>query len=195
MKLCTDVVPHRCLVLDGFNGHVVCIVYGKNRASTLYRFSSEWKLESATSTLLRMNNLIVCRGDNESNIMIGPCDYFGSLENIKNKCYSIKIDNDIISFYIVEQSQDIPSLPKVESMFNTNGVWTSHCLENSKQSLFPKPGILKFNTQERIIYLQALMRQSILWQNLVQGWLKMMINFKLSIPNVLRIIQKNLTTT
>ncbi len=88
---CTDTNPHRCLIFDAGNAHIVCVVYGKNRASTLYRFSAEWKLESATSSLLRMKNLVVVRGTGETNMMIGPCDFFGSLENIKGRYYSCEI--------------------------------------------------------------------------------------------------------
>jgi hypothetical protein len=103
-----------------------------------------------------MKNLVVCRGQDSSNVMIGPCDYFGSLENIQNKWYSIKIVDNVISFYqvkseiIVKTKKIEPNLPNCTTL---KGEWMSHLLDNSENSLFPKPGILRFVTTERIIHV------------------------------------------
>jgi hypothetical protein len=100
-----------------------------------------------------MKNLVVCRGQDSSNVMIGPCDYFGSLENIQNKWYSIKIVDNVISFYQAEPELIEQNLPYCTNFTLLKGEWISHSLENSENSLFPKPGILKFTTTERIIHI------------------------------------------
>jgi hypothetical protein len=103
-----------------------------------------------------MKNLVVCRGLNESNVMIGPCDYFGSLENIKNKWYSIKIHNNVIAFYRVKPNiTNLMVHTNPNPVYSIKGNWISHSLENSEHSLFPKPGILTLDTTERVVNLPS----------------------------------------
>ena len=118
--------------------------------------SEERELESATSSLLRMKNLVVCRGFDESNVMIGPCDYFGSLENIKNKWYTIKIHNNVISFYQVKPTiTNLVFRNNPNPAYSIKGNWMSHSLVNSEHTLFPKPGILTLDTTKRIINIPS----------------------------------------
>ncbi len=81
--------PKRLLLLDGDDGTIACRVYGHLMTSTIPRFSDNWTLESATRTLLRMQNLTAVRGIPGSS-MVGPVDYFGNLEEPHKYRYTIK---------------------------------------------------------------------------------------------------------
>ena len=54
--------PTRILLLDGDDGSIACRIYGTLMSSTIPRFSDNWTIESATRSLLRMNNLTAVRG-------------------------------------------------------------------------------------------------------------------------------------
>lgn len=155
----TDTIAHRGLILGAERKrYVLCVLYGKNRASTLVRLSNEWKLECAMVSMLQMKNLVVCRGGKSEETMIGPCNFFGTLENIKNKSFSITIDtNDVLCF--LKHDLDDVYLLNVNNSFNQKltslkGLWQSHCLPNSRHSLFPTPGLLTFDTTLTCISLQ-----------------------------------------
>lgn len=79
----------RLLLLDGDDGTVACRIYGYLMSATIPRFSDNWTLESATRSLLRMNNLTAVRGIPGAS-MVGPADYFGNLESPHQYLYVIK---------------------------------------------------------------------------------------------------------
>ena len=79
----------RLLLLDGDNGTVACRVYGNLMSGTLPRFSEDGSLESATRSLLRMNNLTAVRGIRGAS-MVGPIDYLGNLEQPHKYLYMIQ---------------------------------------------------------------------------------------------------------
>jgi len=79
----------RLLLLDGDDGSVACRVYGNLMSATLPRFSKNGRLESATRSLLRMQNLTAVRGIPGSS-MIGPLDYLGNLEEPHQYLYTIE---------------------------------------------------------------------------------------------------------
>ncbi len=157
MMKCTEDIPHRCVILDGVDGSVVCVIYGKNRASTLFRLSQNWKFENATRSLLQMHNLTVCRGSFET-CMFGPCDFFGTLEYIACKYYIIQIKNEIPVFFEVKNhflnkkkfnQNIIKKLPPYILLDDIE--WKSHFFlqtkktKQSSSSLFPNPGLLLVN--------------------------------------------------
>lgn len=147
----------RALILDGDDGPVTCNVYGRN-ASTLPRLSQHWKIEYATSALLRMKNLTVCRGKGTS-CMYGPCNYYGSLENIHNRRYIFDINHKLPVIYespniynhinTNEQAEYKMLLPRETTINYIH--WMSHVLNSSKNSLFPSPGILFMDEQKIIL--------------------------------------------
>jgi hypothetical protein len=105
-----------------------------------------------------MKNLVVIRGVSDTGMMIGPCDFFGSLENIRNRYYSCEINESVICFFLhdaVEPVYCAPDLPNVPNRLTVHidGVWTSHTLPNSTHSIFAKPGVLNFDTTEQRIML------------------------------------------
>lgn len=81
--------PKRLLLLDGEDGTVACRIYGHLMSGTLPRFSDNWTIESATRSLLRMQNLTAVRGYSGAGMM-GPLDYFGNLEEPHKYFYTIK---------------------------------------------------------------------------------------------------------
>jgi hypothetical protein len=81
--------PKRLLLLDGEDGTVACRIYGHLMSGTLPRFSDNWTIESATRSLLRMQNLTAVRGHLGAGMM-GPLDYFGNLEEPHMYLYTIK---------------------------------------------------------------------------------------------------------
>src|SRR5579872_3004421 len=81
--------PKRLLLLDGDDGTVACRVYGRLISGTIPRISNNWRLESATRSLLRMQNLTAVRGIPGAS-MVGPVDYLGNLEEPHQYLYTIK---------------------------------------------------------------------------------------------------------
>ncbi|HSX37811.1 MAG TPA: hypothetical protein VLE95_03160 [Chlamydiales bacterium] len=81
--------PKRLLLLDGDDGTVACRVYGHLMSATIPRVSDNWTLESATRSLLRMQNLTAVRGVPGAS-MVGPVDYLGNLEEPHKYLYTIK---------------------------------------------------------------------------------------------------------
>lgn len=81
--------PKRLLLLDGEDGTVACRVYGHLLSGTLPRLSDNWAWESATRSLLRMQNLTAVRGIPGAS-MIGPIDYFANLEEPHKYLYRIE---------------------------------------------------------------------------------------------------------
>lgn len=81
--------PKRLLLLDGDDGTVACRVYGHLMSATIPRVSDHWRLESATRSLLRMQNLTAVRGIPGAS-MVGPVDYLGNLEEPHKYLYTIK---------------------------------------------------------------------------------------------------------
>jgi hypothetical protein len=81
--------PRRLLLLDGDDGTVACRVYGRLMSATIPRISKNWRLESATRSLLRMQNLTAVRGVPGAS-MVGPVDYLGNLEEPHKYLYTIK---------------------------------------------------------------------------------------------------------
>lgn len=80
--------PKRLLLLDGDEGSIACRVYGSLMSATIPRISDHWRLESATRSLLRMQNLTAVRGVPGAS-MIGPVDYLGNLEEPHKYLYTI----------------------------------------------------------------------------------------------------------
>jgi hypothetical protein len=87
--LATFEEPKRLLLLDGDDGTVACRVYGHLMTATIPRFSNNGTLESATRSLLRMQNLTAVRGIPGAS-MAGPIDYLGNLEEPHKYLYTIK---------------------------------------------------------------------------------------------------------
>lgn len=79
----------RLLLLDGDDGTVACRIYGTLLSATFPRYSDNWTLESATRSLLRMNNLTAVRGVPGAS-MAGPLDYLGNLEDQHKYLYTIQ---------------------------------------------------------------------------------------------------------
>ena len=81
--------PTRLLLLDGDDGTVACRIYGSLMSATIPKFSENWRLESATRSLLRMQNLTAVRGIPGAS-MVGPLDYLGNLEKPHAYLYTIR---------------------------------------------------------------------------------------------------------
>jgi len=152
---CTSTEEKRELILDGENGHVVCKIFGSDNDSTLPTISKEWKLNSATNSLLRMKNLTVYRGDwnkGSQTCMYGPCNFFGSLENIRDKFYTVEIKKvPVFYFHGYGKKKKIEKIFKPKETLVENVNWVSHVFEKSKNSLFPKPGFLYVSTRDIVL--------------------------------------------
>lgn len=155
--------PKRLLLLDGDDGSVACRVYGNLLTATIPRFSDNWTLESATRTLLRMQNLTAVRGIPGAS-MVGPVDYFGNLEEPHKYRYTIKNQFPPL-FYRqpVSEPQEIPvELTPFDPHFLTTvkAHWISGKEEeliqekklvynvtekHLRQSLFLDPGLLEID--------------------------------------------------
>lgn len=159
--------PKRLLLLDGDDGTVACRIYGGLLSGTIPRFSDNGTIESATRTLLRMNNLTAVRGVPGAS-MVGPVDYFGNLENPHQYLFTIKNEFPPL-FYrqpIPDGNQESLELkdfdPNLITVIKANWVCGKdyqHINEKNidygitkrhlRQSLFKDPGLLEVD-RERI---------------------------------------------
>lgn len=156
--------PRRLLLLDGDDGTVACRIYGTILSGTLPRFSDNWTLESATRTLLRMNNLIAVRGKPGAS-MVGPADYLGNLEDPHMYLYTIDTEFPPV-FYRkpIDETLETRGLKPLDKgcMISVRGNWLSgkkgeiipekfieYKLAEARfqDSLFPNPGLLELDTE------------------------------------------------
>lgn len=154
----------RLLLLDGDDGSVACRVYGNLMSATLPRFSKNGRLESATRSLLRMQNLTAVRGIPGSS-MIGPLDYLGNLEEPHQYLYTIE-NQFPPTFYrkmISNQNQQYPNTfkefnnyflttvkanwinGKEEPLIQEKKLEYNVTKKHLKQSLFLSPGLLELD--------------------------------------------------
>jgi hypothetical protein len=152
--------PSRLLLLDGDDGTVACRIYGTLMSATIPRFSDNWTLESATRSLLRMNNLTAVRGVPGAS-MVGPVDYFGNLEEPHNYLYTIEnqfppvfyrraIDNRIQDPDLKEFDQRVITTVKAHWISGGEGIDEKKAEyqiteKNLRQSLFLNPGLLEID--------------------------------------------------
>lgn len=156
--------PKRLLLLDGDDGTVACRVYGHLMSATIPRFSDNWTLESATRSLLRMQNLTAVRGVSGAS-MVGPVDYLGNLEEPHKYLYTIENqfpplfyrklitkedqEND---FELKEFDPDFLTVVKArwisgkdEDMIERKKQEYSVSQKHLRQSLFLDPGLLEID--------------------------------------------------
>lgn len=154
---------HRVLPLDGGNGSVMCRMHLQETSRSIPRQSAASRIECATRSLLRMNNLVAVRG-NPGQSMVGPADYYTNLENPEQCHYTIQIDNGIPQFTeshapSATTSQQTNLTPLANNMMTRVNVnWVSgrdkatiqstqahYASANPSfgESLFPNPGILE----------------------------------------------------
>ena len=151
--------------MDGDDGTVACRIYGNLLSGTIPRFSDNWTLESATRSLLRMNNLTAVRGIPGAS-MVGPIDYFGNLEEPHKYLYTIKNQFPPV-FYRQPISDGTPEnkeLKAFDSSFVTviKANWVSGkdfqiikeknlnygiTKRHLRQSLFKDPGLLEVDRE------------------------------------------------
>lgn len=154
--------PKRLLLLDGDDGTVACRVYGRLLSGTLPRVSDNWRLESATRSLLRMQNLTAVRGIPGAS-MVGPVDYLGNLEDPHKYLYTIHIQFPPTFYrqpFSNKSNANQTALKKLDAYFLTvvQANWISGKEESSiqekqieyrvsqkdlRQSLFLNPGLLE----------------------------------------------------
>lgn len=165
-SLATFEESKRLLLLDGDDGTIACRVYGRLMSATIPRFSDNGTLESATRSLLRMQNLTAVRGAPGAS-MIGPVDYLGNLEEPHKYLYTITnqfpplFHRKLIS---VEDCEQEVALKKFDSNFLTivKANWVSGkdsdviqekkldyqvTKKHLRQSLFLDPGLLEMDRQ------------------------------------------------
>lgn len=159
--------PKRLLLLDGDDGTVACRIYGRWMSATIPRFSDNWRLESASRSLLRMQNLTAVRGIPGAS-MVGPIDYLGNLEEPHKYVYTIK-DEFPPAFYrelVTDREQaNKDGLKEFDTKFLTviKANWISGKEKKSirekqleyhvtqkhlKQSLFLDPGLLEIDRSQ-----------------------------------------------
>lgn len=156
----------RLLMLDGDQGSVACRIHGTLLSGTVPKTSEAGRLECATRSLLRMKNLIAVRKDPGAS-MVGPCDYYGNLENPHEYFYTIKISDGLPYFIKTpDKGQKYPSklapIPQ-QAMRTIAANWISGKSEAISEklaaygikatslgegSLFPQPGILEIKAEE-----------------------------------------------
>lgn len=158
-SLATYEQPTRLLLLDGKDGTVACRIYGNLMSATIPRFSDNWTLESASRSLLRMNNLIAVRGLRGAS-MVGPVDYLGNLED--PHCYFYTIETSYpptIYRYseafenekrdLLECSQDFVTIVKAHWIKGEPSALLDEKKAvyplNLEHSLFRNPGFLEIN--------------------------------------------------
>lgn len=149
----------RLLLLDGDEGSVACRIYGGSMSATIPRFSDNWTLESATRSLLRMNNLIAVRGPSGAS-MVGPADYLGNLEDPHLYLYTIQNEFPPIFYrtplvelgeekYLKELDPGVVTVVKAHWISGKFGEIQDKILEYGlvekrfQDSLFPDPGLLE----------------------------------------------------
>lgn len=88
---------YHSLPLVGENGTIRCRVRGVS-ANPVPKFSPTLRVEFLMRTLARLKNLIAVRGNKEGARMIGPCDYYGNLENPHLHAYTIEIKEGMPAF-------------------------------------------------------------------------------------------------
>ena len=155
--------PKRLLLLDGDTGTVACRIHGNLMSATIPRFSDNGTAESATRSLLRMNNLVAVRGVPGAS-MVGPADYLGNLEDPDKYLYTIQNGSPPV-FYrrpiTGENREQDSNLREFDSRVATaiNANWTSGKDDSIREkeleyhadqihlqhSLFPNPGILEID--------------------------------------------------
>lgn len=150
----------RLLLLDGDDGTVACRVYGRLMSGTMPRFSADWRLEFATRSLLRMENLTAVRGVPGAS-MVGPVDYLGNLEEPHKYLYTIN-DQFPPTFYrrpISDQENGPLKEFDTDCMTAVKATWISGKDEafqekkleynvsqkHLRQSLFRDPGFLEID--------------------------------------------------
>ena len=153
--------PARLLLLEGDYGTVACRIYGL-LSKTIPRFSDNWTLESATRSLLRMNNLIAVRGVPGAS-MVGPADYLGNLEDPDQYLYTIQAGTPPVFYRIPLTDENFRQDPVLTPFDNSVPTivrvnWVSgkqtdlvrakraeyHVPESQNQhSIFPDPGLLE----------------------------------------------------
>ncbi|MDI1352112.1 MAG: hypothetical protein PSV35_04980 [bacterium] len=158
----------RLLFLDNGSGSVACRIHGETHLSTLPRLSEYNRIEYATGSLMRMNNLAAVRGKRGAS-MIGPADYYGNLEKPNQCAYSIAIKDGLPMMYrhqLEEQTIAAVKKPVPESQLTTiHGTWISnkdplihdklkeYAQSNQPvlgESIFPTSGILEIAGPETI---------------------------------------------
>lgn len=146
----------RLLILEGNDGAVACKIHDKLTSSTIPSFSSHNRVESATRTLLRLNNLTAVRGS-KGESMVGPLDYFGNLECPSIYNYVIEIINGIPVIYKSNSVLLSSTLVKLHAKYikriQCNWVSGKDSIQLNQlckiyknpfgESLFPNPGILE----------------------------------------------------
>jgi hypothetical protein len=160
--LATFEEPKRLLLLDGDDGTVACRVYGSLMSATIPRFSDNWTLESASRSLLRMQNLTAIRGIPGAS-MVGPADYLGNLEEPHKYLYTIKNQFPPLFYRILNEHQTNEcALQEFDTDFLTvvKATWISGKEEGALQekkleynvtqnhlrySLFLDPGLLEID--------------------------------------------------
>lgn len=157
-------MPKRLLLLDGDDGTVACRVYGHLMSATIPRISENWRWESATRSLLRMQNLTAVRGVPGAS-MVGPVDYLGNLED--PHLYVYTIENQFPPLFYRQPISDVYEeksgiLKKLDSHLPTvvKARWISGTEEglihekhleynvapkHLRQSLFLDPGLLEID--------------------------------------------------
>jgi hypothetical protein len=151
----------RVLFLDSNEGSVACRIHGQIHSSTLPRLSEYSRVECATRSLLRMNNLAAVRSEPGSS-MIGPADYFGNVEKPNQHTFSIDIIDGKPMMYRhpleKKKSRDSKQTINDSHVTKIKGKWVSHTdpsIHNKLQeyqqpnqpvlgnSIFPESGILE----------------------------------------------------
>jgi hypothetical protein len=113
------------------------IVKFKNGVETVllkdYTTFPRWNSHCASRILLNLKNLLVYRGINETNTMIGPIEYFGQIDPYSS------------IFYPDKNKEILPDPP----FFNCQKFeWKKNSIGNTKGSLFPDSGELILNESE-----------------------------------------------
>lgn len=154
--------PLRYLIMDGEAGYVVCRLH--NGHNTVPKLSEARVFESASRTILRMNNLCVFRGIPGAS-MVGPLNYYGNLENPHLYNYTISIDGGTAQFIRHHPYHPVPGITMdkvVPASFATqcSYKWRSGHSNAKNQpkiprttqadSLFPNPGELILSVDDSI---------------------------------------------
>lgn len=106
---------YRYLVFNSVRGRMAVRVHG-NSSKTLPWLTAVRDFTFATRSMLRSKNLVVLRGSHENSHMIGPCDFYGPLEQAHLYMYVIVIEDGFPKFYRQEKHTK-PVLNKSELSF------------------------------------------------------------------------------
>lgn len=171
--LATSKSPYRLLPLKGEQGTVACRVRGKSSLRG-FHFSKNKVIESILRSFLRLRRLVAVRGGNAGSRMIGPCDYFGNLEQSHRYFYTISIDQEGIPAFLQhsrppceEENEPHHTATDIDQMTTSvRAAWhkgssrhigeirqayTHNQQEATGESLFPNSGILEIEGAEHIV--------------------------------------------